>query len=118
MSIYTSPQDDCWDTVCPFTGDPSGYKQHKQECLKKKANAICECSKSNNISDCLITDPDKGLFDACTGNFVNHPDVQPNHRRVSGSGGGSGSKSWVLYVILGVMGVMMLVGMIIIISRR
>lgn len=72
MSIFTAPQDDCWDKVCP-TGDHGDVAKKKLDCLHANKEDICKCCKESNLPDCRVLIPNVGLPDVCTEMYTRSP---------------------------------------------
>lgn len=62
-----SPQDACWDNMCPMnSSDPvEKIKKDKLECLQDKQEAVCACCQNSGAPDCNVLIPDYGLIDVC-----------------------------------------------------
>lgn len=64
MSLFTAPQDDCWDQVCP-TATHGNIAKQKLDCLHANKKNICNCCKLRGLPDCKILIPNVGLQDVC-----------------------------------------------------
>ena len=64
-SPLRSPQDACWDTLCPLNVKSSNPGQEKLACLKNNMDKVCDCCHKGSMPDCEILIPGQGLVDPC-----------------------------------------------------